>query len=247
MDDMQHAYETPAGMPLPPKIPGKLIRRMRLLRDLSARDLAKLAGTSQQTINKLEKGVTRESKFFAVISDLLGITPEMLDNDPVADVLATLEKNREIPEDRPKIGKLEYERRATLPLCPNLGRVNVGTYLLFKCPACKILRPPMLRHSKLAYAWIMPDSSMSPEYEAGDTLIADPDEAPRVGRSHIFRNRYDKNCDNAKVLRLMAIIDQHYLVKSHCDNNDGDGGKDRLSINLWAAHLIKSHNVDLER
>jgi transcriptional regulator with XRE-family HTH domain len=252
MDIDMHADETSAGMPLRPKIPGKLIRRLRRMQDLSARDLAKLVGTSQQTINKLERGVSGESKFFAPIGELLGITPEMAAAEPAPPPARFPEEVGEIADEPPKhepSRKLEFEHRPTLPLYPNLGRVSVGTYLLFKCPTCKILRPAMsmLRHAKEAYAWIMPDNSMSPEYESGDTLIADPEEPPRVGRSHIFRNRYDKNCDNAKVLRLVAIKDQHYLVKSHCGDNDGDGGKDRLPINIWKAHLIKSHNIDLER
>jgi DNA-binding XRE family transcriptional regulator len=242
MDTAMHADlgDQPAmNTPLSLKIPGPLIRRLRREREWSARYLGKMVGASQQTINKLEKELTKDSKYYAAISKVLGVTPEMLKGDPSTVEVKTLAK--------PKIAKLEFERRPTLPLCPNLGRVNVGTYLLFKCPACKILRPAMLRHAKEAYAWIMPDNSMSPEYESGDTLIADPAEPPRVGRSHVFRNRYDKNCDNARVLRLVAIKDQHYLVKSHCGDNDGDGGKDRLPISMWKAHLIKAHHVDHER
>jgi transcriptional regulator with XRE-family HTH domain len=225
--------------PLSLKIPGSLIRRLRREREWSARHLGKMVGASQQTINKLEKGLTKDSKYFAALSKLFGVTPEMLEGDPSTVEVRTL--------DKPKIAKLEYERRPTLPLYPNLGRVSVGVYLLFKCPSCKILRPSVLRHAKDAYAWIMPDGSMSPEYEAGDTLIADPGEAPRVGRSHIFRHRHDKNCDNARVLRLVKIKDQHYFVRSHCGDNDGDGGSDRLPIDMWKAHLVKAHHVDHER
>src|SRR5262245_32603120 len=69
---------TPMPVQAPLQIPGALIARLRKERGLTAQQLGEMVGTSQQTIDKIEKGLIKYSKFFSGIKEALGITPEML-------------------------------------------------------------------------------------------------------------------------------------------------------------------------
>jgi len=228
--------------PQPVKIPTSLIARLRVERGLTTRQLGKLVGTSQQTITKIEQGKRENSPFLSAIAEVLGITPEMIaQEDPQAPVVAEAMTAAAAGSKLSRL-PLEIEGRATLPLYVTLGRVIGTTYRRFKCSTKKVLRPPMLRGDNAAYAMLMPDDSMRPEYHAGDTLLIQPSEPVVPGNSYVF---VDKN-DNFKVKFLLAIKKDHYLVRSHRDDNSSNAEDDRLAVALWRPEAIVSRNKNLE-
>lgn len=214
--------------PAPLQIPGALVAILRKRQGWSSGHLAFLVGTTQQTIDKIERDLIKHSKFFAGIKEALGITPKM-----ITDYLT--KGSGFTPMDLP------LEPEATLPLYVTCGRINLNTYCLLKHPDCKILRPPMLKGSNDAYALLMPDDSMMPEFRAGDTLAVQPSAPPQLGASHVFSNE----ALNYKVRKLVAITEDYYLVRAHNSGNDGGVGGDRVPAS-WDAHLIVGRYLHYE-
>ena len=60
---------------------GKKIEGIRVQKGMSQLDLAEIIGTSQNTIHKIETGITKRSGFIPAIADALNLTTEALLSD----------------------------------------------------------------------------------------------------------------------------------------------------------------------
>lgn len=210
----------PPPTTVPFQIPGALITRLRKEKGMTAKDLANLVGTKQQTIDKIEKGVIKYSRYFLGITEALGITPEMI--------------GRNLPKGLLESGGLPLATDNDLPLYVVVGRVKEHVFRRRNCPVSKILRPPHMLGNE-DYGIVMPDDSMSPEFRAGDTVCASPDREPEPGAAHVFINK--RNIEFFTVATLIEIQkdEGEYVIRRH---NPLDHGGGKLVMMDWDAHLV---------
>lgn len=158
----------------------KSIRSARLERGWSQAKLAEEAGTSQQTVDRIERGQTLHSRALDDVMDVLG-----------------LQRARR-PDEMNDVGgrMLDESRRHQTPqtgLLPVFA-MGIDTRLpemttLSETPGGFIDRPERLKHAPMAYAVsVFAAEEMSPSVREGDILFVNPDAPLRLPCEAIFRS-----------------------------------------------------------
>ena len=138
---------------------GKKIREAREARGLSQADLSAATKTAQQTIARVEIGVTKWSRSLVPVCKFLGI-----------DVEEPCPKDAQSPTD------------AIVTIYATDGGEISGRAI------GNAGRPLSLAGVPDAYAIYMNGSGMNPIFRSGDLLIANPHQPPRAGDRVILRN-----------------------------------------------------------
>jgi transcriptional regulator with XRE-family HTH domain len=178
----------------PEPSPGAIIQQARRQKGLSKRQLAERVGTTQQTIDKIEKGAIVNSKFLSAIKVELGLVLEIFAGQ------LTIPPS---PIPLPLVTSLQ-----DLPLYATAGRIGGNIWRIGPQPVAHVLRPTVLANAEKAYAYTMHDDSMFPQFRAGDHLWVDPSLPPLRGYSHVFSGK-----DGMVIGVLEAIKKDHYDVK----------------------------------
>lgn len=190
---------------------GGIIKTTREAKNLSQADLGKLIGVSQPTIEKIESGATRRSKFLPLIAAQLGLPLELLDPSLAAmnearaglaqpahpPVLTVIPRDDLVGNDR------DFAIHASAEGGP-------GQIIVSSDPIDYAARPEPLKHVRAAYGLLISNTSMVPEYRPGDTALVHPHLPVIADEVYIFYGEIDGEVRAAvKYLRRATPTDWH--------------------------------------
>jgi len=145
--------------------PGEVIKERRLARGFSQEALAAAAGTTQSTIDRIEKGQwKRMPSAMPKVVQVLGL--RLRDVDPtLVEPLASV--------TRPVLPGVDFPIYASAEGGP-------GEIIRSSDPVDWVPRPTPLAQVRDAYGLLVTGDSMWPEYQAGETALVDP-HLPLIG------------------------------------------------------------------
>jgi transcriptional regulator with XRE-family HTH domain len=144
---------------------GEQIRVKREKLGLTQAELAGRVGTIQQTVDRIERGLTGWSRYLSPILNELGL------QDPTAPQPAERGRARETADEIPIYATREGEGD-TIDVMPGYG----GTFP----------RPGTLYNATGIYAVYMHGNKMSPRFRSGDLLVVNPHQPARAPASAVF-------------------------------------------------------------
>lgn len=150
---------------------GDKIRTAREARGWSQAELGEKVGTSQQTIDKLERGIVSHSRYLRQILSILQLSEGEAANAPIP-----LSVGKEInhllgQRDLPVYGAAEG---------------GDGALIISVEPVDYVRRPAPLENVKDGYGLIVLLDSMVPEFRPGDTALIHPHLPPVAGKACVF-------------------------------------------------------------
>lgn len=204
---------------------GELIRQTREARGLSQKALADAVGTKQQTIDKIESGIIKHSRFLALIYETLGLRPD------TAAVQLSGGKTWSIPPGSSLVGNRD------LPVY-GAAEGGKGQLIVTTEPVDWELRPAPLANAKGAYGLIVTGDSMVPEFEPGDIALVNPNLPAIRDVSCIFYAESPTAEVRAVVKRLVRVTAESWVV---CQWNPPEGQK--REITLPRREWTKCHRI----
>lgn len=183
--------------------PGEIIRLKREAAKLTQTQLATDVGTNQQTIDKIENGITKKSSFFPAIAARLDIP--LGDLDPGYKAVREAVSSVIIPER----SLMSLERLFPVYASAEGG---AGEIIRSSDPIDFVPRPAPVQHVKEAYGLIVTGDSMEPEFRPGDTLILNPKLPLIGGESYVFYSEMDGEA-RATVKNLRRATPDNWMVR----------------------------------
>lgn len=168
---------------------GRELRSLRERRGWTQVQLAERASTSQQTIDRLERGDVLESRALGRVLEALGAAPDLVGR------LATsseglevapsyrLNKSAEVLDVELRHRRLEREP-ALIPVYLEDAWISGGE----PNSVDAISRPFPLERTLDGYGVILSSYDLSPAYGAGDTVLVHPFLPPRPGDDVLYRS-----------------------------------------------------------
>lgn len=177
------------------------IRERREALGMSQARLAELAGTSQQTVDRIERGVTTASRFIPAIRRILNLQvppPESYEGRAVQNDIQTADAMLDTIIDpveaamrssaaHSKQLRKQVEGADFLMPVYSMG-LSSGEQLLFEDVARVVMRPEPLLSVKGGYGYFVFNDEMAPVYNIGDLLLVDPTLPPRPGDDVLIRS-----------------------------------------------------------
>lgn len=204
---------------------GQIVRAAREAKGLSQAQFGRLIGVKQQSIDAVERGETRRSKYLPEIVKELGIPP--------GDV--------GLPSDF-SIETQVLQRPFTTTGAPDFkvyasAEGGPGEIIRSSDPVDFIPRPTHLIHVKDAYGLLVTGDSMWPEFKSGQMAIVEPSLAVIPDEVYIFYAERDGEA-RATIKHLRRATADRWLVLQH---NPPDGGSKDFSLSRkeWGvAHRV---------
>lgn len=183
--------------------PGDLIRVAREERDMTQGDLARAVGTKQQTIDKIEKGTIKHSRFLHPISMELSI--------PYDRLTKVGRRQNDLQTKNPISDKELRSDRADLPV-QVAAEGGPGEIIVSSDPVDYVQRPAPLANVRRAYGLIIVGQSMVPAYEPGDTALINPNLPTLGGHTYVFY-AVRPGEDRATIKWLVRASAEHWHVQ----------------------------------
>jgi phage repressor protein C with HTH and peptisase S24 domain len=181
---------------------GQRIRSAREARGWSQEDLASRAGTNQQTVDRLERGVTHHSRYLPSIADALSLT--LSDVGIAASVRA--EPITAIREPVLPLGPVDF------PVHAAAQGGSRGELILSAEPVEWAPRPGILQRVADSYGVIIHGESMVPEFEPGDIVFVHPHLPPlRDVPCLFYREKYGEA--QGLIKRLVRFTEDTWHVR----------------------------------
>jgi transcriptional regulator with XRE-family HTH domain len=188
-----------------------IVKNARTNKGLSQPELARRVGTTQQTIDKIESGIVKHSRYLPAIAVELGVS---LDR-----VLRFRQKGGEVAAIA---GHTLVSGDRDLPVyAATMG--SSGVQVLSSTPVEYVSRPEPLARVRDGYGVIVGDDSMSPEARSGDTALVNSHMPPRVGDTCVFRSIKEDGSQHSCIKSLRKITDKDW----HVSEWSGPGGERR--------------------
>lgn len=166
---------------------GDRIRERRKERGLTQTALAEKVGARQQTIEKIERGIVKHSRYLHLITEELEL--------PFPSSKSHNVKNSDETPDPPLVGERD------LPVY-GAAEGGGGALVVTNDPVDYVRRPAPLAQVKDGYGLIIVGESMVPELKPGETALVHPHLPPISGEPCVF---YSDNGHG----------EQHVTVKSY--------------------------------
>lgn len=177
---------------------GTQIRQVRESLGLSQAELAAKVGTFQQTIDKIESGITKHSRYLPKILAVLEIkapTPaEPSGNEPFTNPQNYLVGERNLPVFASAEG-------------------GDGALIMSSEPFEHVRRPQPLENVKDGYAIIVAGESMEPEFKAGDLALVHPHLPPVRGEACVFYADDHNGTVTASIKSFVRQTASHWHVE----------------------------------
>jgi transcriptional regulator with XRE-family HTH domain len=152
---------------------GEKIRAAREAKGWSQEELANTAGVSQTTIDKIERGLTKRSRFLHYITSKLELDPSELDPEMYPSGSPTIVKD--LPETVERLRS--YDKNLipvySLEISDSLEKSS-GIFVELSNTPLDFVQAPSFLNESGAYAIYMSEGFMFPEVDPGDLLIFDP-------------------------------------------------------------------------
>ena len=150
---------------------GAFIKERREARGLTQQQLGDMAKTSQQNIDRIEKGFVKKSQFIDPILAALG-----------SDMGRALEQSVTVEDVVPR-ETLVASR--DLPIYAS-AEGGEGAILINRDPIEFVTRPAVLLHVKESFGVLVVEESMKPVYKPGSILLVNPRMQPRREQNAVF-------------------------------------------------------------
>lgn len=198
------------------------VRKKRIELGLSQAELAKASGMSQTTISDIERGRNDGSREIVALAGALRVSSEWLSTGkgPSSNVAqATTDTVYGIRLGGPR----------ALPI---ISYVQAGAWReivdTFPPGGADEYIKPRNEHGPHSFALYVEGDSMTPEFNAGDIIIVDPDIAPNPGNYVIARNHSHeatfkkyrprgRDADGREVFELVPLNDDYATLRSDQD------------------------------
>ena len=199
--------------------PGELIRARRKALGWSQAKLAQTVKTNQQTIDKIEQGTIKHSRFMRGIAAALELSWDELEPIDLATMPAGM-----IP------GKsLAGARDLPVHAAAEGGK---GQMVVTSDPVDWVLRPAPLANVKGGYGLIIVGESMCPEFEPGDIALVNPHVPPLPDVTCVFYAEKNDGEVRATVKRLVRITQDAWHLRQW-NPPDGDKPEFKLARGEW--------------
>ncbi|WP_271165707.1 helix-turn-helix domain-containing protein [Brevundimonas intermedia] len=213
---------------------GENIRAMREGLGWTQVQLAERSSTSQQTIDRLERGEVFESKSTSKVIEALGAGPNTLARlharfeDPSADPPPQYRLQKSAAE---LDGELRRRQAAFISRDPSVIQLYLEDAWKAGEPTAvdAISRPFPLERVLGGYGVILSSHDLSPVYEAGDTVIVHPFLPSRPGNDVLYRSHDGE----VRIRRLEQVDAQVHLVSSW-----RTGTPEQLSLADWPTRHV---------
>lgn len=179
---------------------GAFIRERREARQLSQQQLADLAGTSQQNIDRIEKGLVKKSQFFDPILTALG-----------SDMGRALEQSITVDDVVPRETLIASR---DLPIYAS-AEGGEGAILINRDPVEFVTRPAVLLHVKESFGVLVVEESMKPVYKPGSILLVNPRLQPRREQNAVFLGSESNHTVRALVKQYDGQTQAVWRVTQH--------------------------------
>jgi phage repressor protein C with HTH and peptisase S24 domain len=185
------------------------IRAAREARGLSQAELAARVGTSQQTIDKIERGEVVHSRYLSRIREQLAIEENPTHHVPEA-----------IPAAVPLVGVRDL---------PVFGSVEGGggAVIVSSEPVDFVRRPAPLAQVKDGYAILVSGESMVPAFEPGDTVLVHPHLPPVRDCDVVLYGRDRDDNEVVTIKRLVRSSTKEWYLRQW---NPPAGGKPEFTL-----------------
>lgn len=180
----------------------KAFKQARLTAKLSQEALAQLAGVSQTTIDKIERGITKSSRHIFELAAALDVPVGRIDIETGKAIEQQPAVYRPLPQ-------LVGER--DLPVY-SAAEGGTGEMVVYTDPIEMVPRPWFMR-GKEGYAVLIVGDSMEPEFEPGDYALVNPRLPLIRGKPAIFIAQEDDGDFRASIKRLVRATETHWIVK----------------------------------
>jgi transcriptional regulator with XRE-family HTH domain len=199
------------------------IKVRRSVLKMSQSELAKKSGVSQQLIGALESGKINSTRSLQQIASALHC--EIRDLDQRIEMNSIYRNGIE--------QQLESANR--LPVFGSeVHRDDPSCISVFSQPIDQIVRSTSLEFVRGAYALIIPQDQMVPEFEIGDLVLVNPHLPPTENSTCIiYREAESDNC--AVVVRLLDFTSSCWNVKVW-NSPKTHGYKSTLDRNRWTKY-----------
>lgn len=148
---------------------GAKVRERRVKLGMSQEELARAAGTSQATIDKIEHGRSNRSRFLPAVFSALSL--------PMDD-LAPTSGERTAAVSAPIIHRADLVSGRDLPVYAS-AEGGAGQIIIHTDVVDWVRRPSPLEHVREGYGLIITGFSMEPLYRQGDVALVHPHLPPR--------------------------------------------------------------------
>lgn len=199
---------------------GELIREHREKAGLSQAQLAEMAKSSQQTIDRIERGETKHSRAFPRILAALKIDKELTFSE-----LAISEARLE--EEIAALASLRLQDSVKVPGFDDFDRndpdhlkvytlqpVDEHRYKFDPVAVDYVVRPDPLRRVRRGYAMLVPDDRNYPTLRAGDTLLLNPHLAVRADNEALLTQvAKEEKAIYSLIATIVEIDDEFYTVR----------------------------------
>lgn len=189
---------------------GNRVREAREARGWSQQKLADEAGVSQTTIDKIEQGTTKRSRYLPYVAKALDLSIRDLSPELASEISVAEQENSPFP----------HWRFSPIPLFvsePEIFQSDAGEILpmgafsIGKKPFDKIACPPMLVGVPGAYALYVSVEDMIPEFLPADIACINPNLPPIPMTTCLFGG--ENNGIQMRVLaRLMGISREYFEI-----------------------------------
>ena len=202
-------------MSSPAKEFGEKVRDERLARKWSQQFLADRAGTTQSTVDRIERGVSDFSRKMPAVAKALGLDSHL---PPIPASMPTSET-----------APPAVSSPRTMPLFSMVDHASGGLAVGAE-PIGQVARPAHLADAAGAYAVYIADSTMVPEFEIGDTAEIDPRLPPVPGATCIFYTTAETG--SATIRRLERANRTGWEVRQW-NPPEGDPAEETLPREEW--------------
>ena len=194
---------------------GSIVRSLRDDLEMSQEMLARLAGTTQTTIDKIERGLIRRTRFLPEIAAALKVPVSAIDKSylskdgvDLADDTRALIKKR---DEQYKRGEIPiYATYEPLIEDPEIRLRN--PFVVGKAPLRFAPKPEMFDLGEDGYCLYVSNASMRPEFESGDVIIVSPALPIVDGCSCVFYAAFGR-LEIAHIARLESHDDKSWRTK----------------------------------
>ncbi|MDB5652938.1 MAG: helix-turn-helix family protein [Tardiphaga sp.] len=199
---------------------GTLIREKREEAGLSQADLATLAKSSQQTIDRIERGETKHSRAFPRLLAALKIESdttfsELAINEARLEEEVAAATSQRFPEfvPSPGMGGLDQDEPGHLKVY-SLDPYDGRRYLFVPSAVDYVSRPEPLRRVRRGYAMLVPDDTNYPTLRAGDTLLVNPHIPVRADNEAVLSQIVkEEKATYSLIATIVAVDAETYTVR----------------------------------
>jgi phage repressor protein C with HTH and peptisase S24 domain len=187
----------------------ELVKKRREELEMSQHLLAKAAGTSQATIDKIENGRSQNSRFLPHVFDALDLPLELL--VPARGSGRTHEPDFVMMDGQQRLMAIEAKSipgsqlvgDADLPIYSAVRGGSFGDAVVFSHEAIDyVKRPEPLRKARNGYGLYVVGESMEPAYRQGDLALIHPNLPPKAGDDVVVCS-VDKNGEFSAVIKQL--------------------------------------------